>query len=1286
MDRTWIMRIESVIFAIVIASTIIISDLQLVFADTVQDDDAVSECTEYDNNDIIDDNESIIAEEYNKNEESLTENVSKRITISDDIDLEDDSTELENSLSENEVLSETDSYYEEITPDQSAVSSTRDDAIAWLWTQDNVGYDFDGSFGCQCVEFASAYRNWLWTGNPWNDGTVYWAEQFLDLARADGWQIIENQADTVPQPGDIFISGGTTEFVDYYGRSMGVHYRHIGVVISSTVSTATVIDQNAGAAAYYDGYGGYRAQIHDISWGGYYYPNYFIRPDWKTIPTPEPEKKGGLMTSGYDRVVPDGNYQIVSDIDSNYALDIQGYEAKEISDGSNAQLFRNRNVNQDVFQLTYSGGFYKIKHVLSGKCLDVYGGSEYNKTNVQAWTDNGSNAQRWAIKSAGDGINYNIEAKCSGFRLDACGAVAEDRTNLWVHEANTSSAQKWRLVPYPSTNKVIENGNYHIQSRMEDGPYLTVSGTSGNFRNVTAATNKLDNSQVFNVTFESGTNSYIIKQKNTKYYLEVENCGRTRNIGVATGDSNGNSDGNWKKWNIMSFGSGWYGLVSRETGEGIYYNARNKGNVTVSTSNSAYYDQYWLFYRAVDSVSISQSTATVNAGSNVTLKATVSPAAAKNKDVTWTSSNTNVATVNGSGVVTAKSAGTATITVKTVDGGYTASCKVTVNSVKVSVTGVTMTDKSGIVLTAKSPRLLKGKTYTFKAVVTPSDATNKNVTWSSNNTSVATVTSDGVVTTKSEGEAMITVRTVDGDKGASCMAKVGTAPTITTASIPYALLYSQGYSATLQASGTAPITFSIVSGSLPGGFTLKDGKITGSPTGACGVSTFTIQAKNEYGTSEKQYSMAVVSAAKILYEDGDEIMEGYVGENYNGGIDRQGDGLSTGEYICIITSGSLPDGLVFDNGTITGVPTKAGKYMFSVRVENKYGSDSKQLCITIKPAKHDDSGKEEMDIIKSGAKTIVVGQKLNLKEACFADVDANISRYIVDNKKIASVSKGMLTGLKAGTVKVTAQKAIGKNKYEDVASCDVNILNKPKLKFGIPLTYEGQLIDASYFFTTEDTNTIGATYWESSNSKVVEVVDSEKGILVAHKSGSASISAYFGEKGKKGTLKVTAKINVKYPAFQKKSYKIQTGVNLTLAMKNVTVSMNPEWRAADPDVISVTPQIDKKGNPTGKVTVRGLSYGDTTLIATIHGREYYTEIHVAAPKISKSKLTLKTKQTGTIALKNTKLKKTAIEWYSSDPGVAMVNSSGKITGISVGECRIYTETGGVLNECFLTVK
>lgn len=77
---------------------------------------------------------------------------------------------------------------------------------------------------------------------------------------------------------------------------------------------------------------------------------------------------------------------------------------------------------------------------------------------------------------------------------------------------------------------------------------------------------------------------------------------------------------------------------------------------------------------------------------------------------------------------------------------------------------------------------------------------------------------------------------------------------------------------------------------------------------------------------------------------------------------------------------------------------------------------------------------------------------------------------------------------------------------------------------------------------------------------------------------------------------------------------------------------------------------------------------------------------MAAPKISKSKLTLKTKQTGTIALKNTKLKKTAIEWYSSDPGVAMVNSGGKITGISVGECRIYTETGGVLNECFLTVK
>lgn len=81
----------------------------------------------------------------------------------------------------------------------------------------------------------------------------------------------------------------------------------------------------------------------------------------------------------------------------------------------------------------------------------------------------------------------------------------------------------------------------------------------------------------------------------------------------------------------------------------------------------------------VTDVALDKTSATMDAGDTLNLTATVNPADATNKNVTWTSSDTSVATVEN-GVVTAKSAGTATITATTVDGGKTATCTVTVTS------------------------------------------------------------------------------------------------------------------------------------------------------------------------------------------------------------------------------------------------------------------------------------------------------------------------------------------------------------------------------------------------------------------------------------------------------------------------------------------------------------------------------------------------------------------------------------------------------------------------------
>ena len=164
----------------------------------------------------------------------------------------------------------------------------------------------------------------------------------------------------------------------------------------------------------------------------------------------------------------------------------------------------------------------------------------------------------------------------------------------------------------------------------------------------------------------------------------------------------------------------------------------------------------------VSGVSISGNTE-INEGATTQLKATVTPENATNKKVTWASSNTEVATVDSDGLVTGVKEGTTTITVTTEDNGKTASCTVTVKSTRTEVDGVSISGNTNIKENEKTQ---------LKATVTPSSATNKNVTWESSNTAVATVDSNGLVTGVKEGTATITVTTEDGGKTATCTVNV----------------------------------------------------------------------------------------------------------------------------------------------------------------------------------------------------------------------------------------------------------------------------------------------------------------------------------------------------------------------------------------------------------------------------------------------------------------------------------------------------------------------------------
>ncbi|MEM6697150.1 MAG: Ig-like domain-containing protein [Bacteroidota bacterium] len=157
---------------------------------------------------------------------------------------------------------------------------------------------------------------------------------------------------------------------------------------------------------------------------------------------------------------------------------------------------------------------------------------------------------------------------------------------------------------------------------------------------------------------------------------------------------------------------------------------------------------------AVTGVSLTPASITLNVEQTQQLTATVQPSNATNQAVSYASSNTNVATVSGSGVVSATGAGSATITVTTTDGGFTDQTSVTVNTPNVAVTGVN--------LTPANVTLDVGQTQQLTATVQPSNATNQTVSYASGNTSVATVNASGLVTAVAVGSAPITVTTADG--------------------------------------------------------------------------------------------------------------------------------------------------------------------------------------------------------------------------------------------------------------------------------------------------------------------------------------------------------------------------------------------------------------------------------------------------------------------------------------------------------------------------------------------
>ena len=161
----------------------------------------------------------------------------------------------------------------------------------------------------------------------------------------------------------------------------------------------------------------------------------------------------------------------------------------------------------------------------------------------------------------------------------------------------------------------------------------------------------------------------------------------------------------------------------------------------------------------VTKVKANKTKATIYVGDKYTIKTTVSSKKASNKKLSYRSSNKKVAAVNSKGVVTAKKAGKAKITIKSTDG----SNKKAVVTITVKTASISLNETSAVVGL--------NMTHQLVATVSPKGVLNKKVTWSSDNTAVATVDANGLVTGVGIGQATITAKNASG-KTATCTVSV----------------------------------------------------------------------------------------------------------------------------------------------------------------------------------------------------------------------------------------------------------------------------------------------------------------------------------------------------------------------------------------------------------------------------------------------------------------------------------------------------------------------------------
>lgn len=512
-----------------------------------------------------------------------------------------------------------------------------------------------------------------------------------------------------------------------------------------------------------------------------------------------------------------------------------------------------------------------------------------------------------------------------------------------------------------------------------------------------------------------------------------------------------------------------YGAVSVSSYGEVHANRAGSARVAARTVNGkeAYCDI--TVKSEPSSVEIRPSELSLEPGDGYSLSAYVYPNDAET-DLSWSSSNSSVASVSQYGYVSANKTGTAYITVKT-SNGCSDECKVTVAS-----------EPKSISLSKTSASIKVNETLQLTATVSPSSAST-DLSWSSNSTGIATVSQNGLVKGVGTGKATITVSTSNGKK-ATCEVTVSNVEPnsikLSKSSASIKVDETLQLNATLSPSN-ATTTLSWKSSDPKIATVSNSGLVSGKAAGKATISVETSNGKKASCevtvNNVEPTSIKLSKSSATIYVDETLKLTATITPN-NATSD-------------LTWSSSMPKiATVSKDGEVKGIGV--GKTTITVTTSNKKKA-SCEVTVGIRP--------EAIDIPET--LTVAQGSKKNIDVSIFPKGAVTTLTWSSSDSDIASVSSdGEVSGLKTGRATITVKTANGLS-----AKCVVTVsepvepktvtLNKTKAKVSV-----GYYIKLECALTPEEASTVYT--WESSDEEIATVTS--YGFVKGVKEGKATIT------------------------------------------------------------------------------------------------------------------------------------------------------------------------------------